>query len=46
VRPGQHYGWRVHGPWDPERGLWCNPSKLLIDPYAKAIDGEVDWAEA
>ena len=46
TRPGQHYGWRVHGPWDPDRGLWCNPSKLLIDPYAKAIDGEVDWSEA
>ncbi len=46
VRPGQHYGWRVHGPWDPDRGLWCNPSKLLIDPYAKAIDGEVDWSPA
>ncbi len=43
VRSGQHYGWRVHGPWDPDRGLWCNPSKLLLDPYAKSIDGEVDW---
>ena len=46
IRPGQHYGWRVHGPWDPGRGLWCNPTKLLIDPYAKAIDGEVDWSPA
>ena len=46
VRPGQHYGWRVHGPWDPEKGLWCNPTKLLIDPYAKAIDGFVDWMPA
>ncbi len=46
VRPGQHYGWRVHGPWDPKRGLWCNSSKLLIDPYAKAIDGQVDWNPA
>jgi glycogen operon protein len=46
VRPGQHYGWRVHGPWDPGRGLWCNPTKLLIDPYGKAIDGEVDWSPA
>lgn len=46
VRPGQHYGWRVHGPWDPDRGLLCNSSKLLIDPYAKAIDGEVDWSPA
>ncbi len=46
VRPGQHYGWRVHGPWNPSAGLWCNPTKLLIDPYAKAIDGVVDWAPA
>jgi isoamylase len=46
VRPGQHYGWRVHGPWDPSKGLWCNDSKLLIDPYAKAIDGSVDWSDA
>jgi isoamylase len=44
--PGQHYGWRVHGPWDPDRGLWCNPTKLLIDPYAKAIDGRVEWSPA
>jgi isoamylase len=46
VRPGQHYGWRVHGPWNPSAGLWCNPTKLLIDPYAKAIEGEVDWTPA
>ncbi len=46
VRPGQRYGYRVHGPWDPAKGLWCNPSKLLLDPYAKAIDGEVDWDPA
>ena len=46
VRPGQHYGWRVHGPWEPSRGLWCNPSKLLLDPYAKAVDGIVDWSQA
>ncbi|WP_423981522.1 glycogen debranching protein GlgX [Ilumatobacter sp.] len=46
VRPGQQYGYRVHGPWDPKRGLWCNPSKLLLDPYAKAIDGQIDWDEA
>ena len=46
VRPGQRYGYRVHGPWDPASGLWCNPSKLLLDPYAKAIDGEVDWDPA
>jgi isoamylase len=46
VQPGQHYGFRVHGPWAPEKGLWCNPSKLLLDPYAKAIDGMWDWNEA
>jgi isoamylase len=46
VRPGQHYGWRVHGPWNPASGQWCNPTKLLIDPYAKAVDGEVDWSPA
>jgi isoamylase len=46
VRPGQRYGFRVHGPWDPSNGLWCNPSKLLIDPYGKAIEGEVDWSPA
>src|SRR5215207_713277 len=46
VRPGQHYGWRVHGPWAPSKGLWCNASKLLIDPYAKGIDGLVDWSPA
>ncbi len=46
VRPGQRYGYRVHGPWDPDRGLWCNPNKLLADPYAKAFEGTVDWDEA
>jgi isoamylase len=46
VRPGQHYGWRIHGPWDPAAGHWCNPTKLLLDPYAKTIDGEVDWSPA
>ncbi len=43
VAPGQRYGIRVHGPWDPSRGLRCNPDKLLIDPYAMAIEGEVEW---
>jgi isoamylase len=43
VQPGQRYGYRVHGPWDPARGLRCNPSKLLLDPYAKATYGEIDW---
>jgi len=46
VRPGQRYGFRVHGPWVPEQGQRCNPAKLLLDPYAKAIDGQVQWEEA
>jgi isoamylase len=46
VGPGQRYGYRVHGPYDPAAGLRCNPAKLLLDPYAKAIEGEVDWNEA
>ncbi|HET6964891.1 MAG TPA: glycogen debranching protein GlgX [Acidimicrobiales bacterium] len=46
IEPGQRYGFRVHGPYDPARGLRCNPAKLLIDPYAKAIDGEVVWGQA
>ncbi len=46
VRPGQRYGFRVHGPWAPEHGQWCNPSKLLLDPYAKAIEGTWKWDEA
>src|SRR6266540_309279 len=44
VRPGQLYGYRVSGPYDPEHGLRFNSSKLLLDPYAKAIAGEVSWA--
>src|SRR5919202_4136559 len=43
ISPGQHYGFRVHGPYDPARGQRFNPAKLLIDPYARAIDGELDW---
>jgi isoamylase len=43
VQPGQRYGFRVHGPYDPSQGLRCNPNKLLLDPYAKAIDGQVRW---
>ncbi len=39
VGPGQRYGYRVHGPWEPSQGQRCNPAKLLLDPYAKAIDG-------
>src|ERR1700734_3526768 len=46
VTPGQRYGYRVHGPWAPEAGQRCNPAKLLIDPYAKAIEGQVDWNPA
>lgn len=42
VRPGQRYGYRVHGPYDPARGHRCNPAKLLLDPYAKAIEGGLD----
>ncbi|QWF82677.1 glycogen debranching protein GlgX [Amycolatopsis sp. CA-230715] len=45
VGPGQRYGFRVHGPYEPERGLRCNPNKLLIDPYAKAVSHGVDWDE-
>ncbi|MEV7969165.1 glycogen debranching protein GlgX [Sphaerisporangium sp. NPDC088356] len=43
VMPGQRYGYRVHGPYDPARGHHCDPSKLLLDPYAKAIEGDVHW---
>jgi len=43
IGPGQRYGYRVHGPYDPGSGLRCNPHKLLLDPYAKAVDGKVDW---
>jgi isoamylase len=46
IGPGQRYGFRVSGPYDPGQGLRCNPNKLLLDPYAKAIEGEVDWDEA
>ena len=42
LQPGQRYGYRVHGPYDPTQGHRCDPSKLLLDPYAKAIDGQID----
>lgn len=42
IIPGQRYGYRVHGPWDPHQGLRCDPSKILLDPYAKAFDGKFD----
>jgi len=46
VQPGQRYGYRVHGPWDPGQGLRCNPNKLLLDPYAKATSGDIDWDQS
>ncbi|MDZ4730053.1 MAG: glycogen debranching protein GlgX [Xanthomonadales bacterium] len=45
-KAGQVYGYRVHGPWDPDRGLRCNPAKLLLDPYARELAGQFHWAEA
>ena len=45
IKPGQRYGFRVEGPWEPEKGLRFNAAKLLVDPYAKALTGEVDWKE-
>ena len=46
IGPGQRYGYRVHGPYEPAAGQRCNPAKLLLDPYAKAIEGRVDWNPA
>ena len=43
VRPGQLYGYRVHGPWEPARGHRFNPAKMVLDPYAKAISGGIRW---
>ena len=43
VEPGQRYGYRVYGPYDPSRGLRCNPHKLLLDPYARAVDSDIEW---
>ncbi|HSA39972.1 MAG TPA: glycogen debranching protein GlgX [Mycobacterium sp.] len=43
---GQRYGFRVHGPYDPPAGLRCNPNKLLLDPYSKAIDGRFQWDQS
>jgi len=43
---GQRYGYRVHGPYDPQKGLRCNPAKLLIDPYARRLAGEFEWHDA
>src|SRR5882757_49364 len=46
VGPGQRYGFRVHGPYDPSRGQRCNPAKLLLDPYAKAVERQADGHES
>ncbi len=46
IRPGQRYGYRVHGPYQPERGLRFNPNKLLIDPYAQSLEGDFTWDDA
>lgn len=46
LHPGQCYGYRVYGPYDPVHGLRCNPNKLLLDPYAKAIEGNIDGDES
>jgi isoamylase len=46
IQPGQKYGYRVHGPYHPANGQRCNPNKLLLDPYAKAVAGQVHWHPA
>ncbi|NLJ52770.1 MAG: glycogen debranching enzyme, partial [Intrasporangiaceae bacterium] len=46
IQPGQRYGYRLHGPYEPELGHRCNPAKLLLDPYAKAIDGQITSDES
>jgi len=46
IRAGQRYGYRVYGEYDPERGLRANPNKLLLDPYAKATCGDIDWHQS
>jgi glycogen operon protein len=46
LRPGQLYGYRVHGPYDPERGHRFNPHKLVLDPYARALSGKLRWSDA
>jgi isoamylase len=46
VQPGQLYGYRVHGPYEPEHGTRCNPNKLLLDPYAKATSRDIDWDQS
>ena len=44
--PGQRYGYRVHGPYDPSQGHRCNAAKLLLDPYGKAVEGDLQWNRA
>ncbi|MDB4957008.1 MAG: glycogen debranching protein [Myxococcales bacterium] len=46
IGPGWRYGYRVHGPWEPARGIRCNPHKLLVDPYARAISEGLQWVPA
>jgi isoamylase len=46
LRPGQHYGYRVHGPYEPDAGHRFNANKLLLDPYAKLLHGEIEWNDA
>jgi pullulanase/glycogen debranching enzyme len=46
VRPGEHYGYRVHGPYEPTNGHRFNPAKLLLDPYAKAFAGTIRWSDS
>jgi isoamylase len=46
ISPGQRYGYRVHGPHSPRHGARCAPAKLLLDPYGKAVDGDVTWDQA
>jgi len=46
IGPGQRYGYRVHGPYEPRQGHRCNPAKLLLDPYGKAVEGNLRWNEA
>jgi isoamylase len=45
VGPGQRYAYRVHGPWNPDGGQRCNPAKLLLDPHATAVEGDIAWGE-
>ena len=46
VEPGQRHAYRIDGPWNPAAGHRCNPAKSLLDPYAKALTGRIEWTEA